>query len=75
MHRIFASGGQEAFFEGQVHAVTVLGGVPAGQVRYDNLKAAVAQVLGFRQRVETERWSAFRYPKCSATVTSCASIH
>jgi len=61
VHRIFASGGQEAFFEGHVHAFTVLGGVPLGQVRYDNLKAAVAQVLGFsRQRVETERWTAFR---------------
>ncbi|MCO1578874.1 hypothetical protein M8C13_24265 [Crossiella sp. SN42] len=38
-----------------------IGGVPLGQIRYDNLKAAVAQVLGFsRQRVETERWIAFR---------------
>jgi hypothetical protein len=61
VHRIFASGGQEAFFEGHVHAFRVLGGVPVGQIRYDNLKAAVAQVLGFaRQRVETERWTAFR---------------
>jgi hypothetical protein len=35
--------------------------VPTGQVRYDNLRSAVAQVLGFkRQRVETERWTAFR---------------
>lgn len=60
-HKIFASGGQEAFFEGHEHAFRVLGGVPAGQIRYDNLKAAVAQVLGFaRQRVETERWVAFR---------------
>jgi hypothetical protein len=40
----------------------VLGGVPAGQIRYDNLKAAVAQVIGFaRQRVETDRWIAFRF--------------
>ncbi len=32
-----------------------------GKVRYDNLKAAVAQVIGFsRQRVEAERWTAFR---------------
>lgn len=32
-----------------------------GWVRYDNLKSAVAQVLGFtRARVETERWTAFR---------------
>jgi transposase len=61
VHRIFLSGGQEAFLEGHVHALTVLGGVPVGKVRYDNLKAAVAQVLGFnRQRVETERWTAFR---------------
>ncbi|MFD0207039.1 MULTISPECIES: IS21 family transposase [Saccharothrix] len=61
VHRVFASGGQEAFFEGHVHAFRVLGGVPTGKIRYDNLKAAVAQVLGFtRQRVETERWTAFR---------------
>jgi transposase len=61
VHRISFSGGQEAFFEGHVHAFSVLGGVPTGKVRYDNLKSAVAQVLGFtRQRVETERWVAFR---------------
>jgi transposase len=61
VHRISASAGQEAFFEGHAHALSVLGGVPAGKVRYDNLKAAVARVLGFsRQRVETERWTAFR---------------
>ncbi|MCK2238241.1 IS21 family transposase [Allokutzneria sp. A3M-2-11 16] len=61
VHRISASGGQEAFFEGHVHAFRVLGGVPTGKLRYDNLKSAVAQVLGFsRQRVETERWTAFR---------------
>jgi hypothetical protein len=30
-------------------------------VRYDNLKSAVAQVIGFsRSRVETDRWTAFR---------------
>ncbi|WP_037827303.1 IS21 family transposase, partial [Streptomyces sp. NRRL B-1347] len=61
VHRVFASGGQEAFFEGHVHAFSVLGGVPTGKVRYDNLSAAVSQVLGFsRSRVETERWTAFR---------------
>ena len=61
VHRASATGGQEAFFEGHVHAFGVLGGVPAGKVRYDNLKAAVAQVIGFsRQRVETARWVAFR---------------
>lgn len=47
VHRVSATGGQEAFFEGHVHAFTVLGGVPVGRIRYDNLKAAVAQVIGF----------------------------
>ncbi|MFE2181023.1 IS21 family transposase [Streptomyces sp. NPDC059455] len=61
VHRVFASAGQEAFFEGHVHALRTLGGVPRGKVRYDNLKAAVAQVLGLsRARVETDRWIAFR---------------
>lgn len=61
VHRISASAGQEAFFEGHAHAFRVLGGVPAGKIRYDNLKAAVARVIGFsRQRVETDRWTAFR---------------
>jgi hypothetical protein len=44
-----------------VQTFEVLGGVPAGKIRYDNLKAAVAQVIGFsRQRVEADRWVAFR---------------
>jgi len=61
VHRVFASEGQEAFFEGHVHAFNALGGVPAGKVRYDNLTSAVARVLGFtRARVETDRWTAFR---------------
>ncbi|MFE5541968.1 IS21 family transposase [Streptomyces sp. NPDC056519] len=61
IHRVLASAGQEAFFEGHVHALNVLGGVPTGKVRYDNLRAAVAQVLGLsRRRVEAERWTAFR---------------
>jgi hypothetical protein len=41
----FASGWQEAFFEGHEHAFRVLGGVLAGQIRYDDLKAAVAQAI------------------------------
>jgi hypothetical protein len=54
VHRIFAWGGTEAFLEGHVQAFTTLGGVPTGKIRYDYLKAAVAQGLGFsRQRVET----------------------
>ncbi|MGH3627174.1 MAG: IS21 family transposase, partial [Sciscionella sp.] len=60
-YRVFASAGQEAFFEGHVHALSVLGGLPTGKVRYDNVKSAVAKVLGLnRARVETERWLAFR---------------
>jgi transposase len=55
------SGGQEAFFEGHEHAFRVLGGVSAGKIRYDNLKAAVAQVIGLsRSRVEADSWTAFR---------------
>lgn len=61
VHRVSATMGQEAFFEGHVHAFNVLGGVPLGKVRYDNLKSAVASVIGFsRQRVEADRWTAFR---------------
>ncbi|MQA17187.1 MAG: IS21 family transposase [Pseudonocardiaceae bacterium] len=62
VHRISASAGrQEAFFEGHAHAFRVLGGVPTDKIRYDNLKAAVASVIGFsRRRVEADRWTAFR---------------
>jgi len=61
VHRVFATCGQEAFLEGHVHAFTVLGGVPAGQVRYDNLNAAVWKVLlRGRARAENPRWTAFR---------------
>jgi transposase len=61
VHRVFATCGQEAFLEGHVHAFTVLGGVPAGQIRYDNLSAAVWKVLlRGRARTENPRWTAFR---------------
>ncbi|MCZ7434741.1 Mu transposase domain-containing protein [Streptomyces sp. WMMC1477] len=61
VHRVFASCGQEAFFEGHVHALRTLGGVPRSKVRYDNLKAAVARVLELsRARVEADRWIAFK---------------
>ncbi|MHA5023689.1 hypothetical protein ACX28Y_42280, partial [Streptomyces sp. SD35] len=59
-HRVFASCGQEAFLEGHVHALSVLGGVPTGKVRYDNLRSAVSRVLSSRSRAENERWTAFR---------------
>lgn len=61
VHRISRSCGQQAFFEGHVHALTVLGGVPAGQVRYDNLTPAVRKVV-FRSRLREEnpKWTALR---------------
>jgi AraC-like DNA-binding protein len=55
VHKIFASGGSEAFLEGHVHAFTTLGGVPTGKIRYDNLRAAVAQVLGFTPATGRDR--------------------
>jgi transposase len=61
VHQVFATCGQEAFLEGHVHAFAVLGGVPAGQIRYDNLTAAVWRVLlRGRAREENPRWTAFR---------------
>ena len=60
VHRAFATQGQEAFLEGHVHAFDRLGGVPVDKIRYDNLKAAVSRVLFGRNRVESDRWVAFR---------------
>jgi transposase len=60
VHRCFPSQGQEAFFEGHVAAFEALGGVPSGQIRYDNLKPAVYRVCFGRNRVESQRWIAFR---------------
>ncbi|MGH9116983.1 MAG: Mu transposase domain-containing protein, partial [Acidimicrobiales bacterium] len=51
---------QEAFFEGHVLAFDHFGGVPAGRIRYDNLKAAVAKILFGRDRQENERFVALR---------------
>ena len=60
VHRAFGSQGQEAFLEGHVYAFEQLGGVPFRHVRYDNLKAAVSRVLIGRNRLESDRWVAFR---------------
>ena len=60
VHRAFGSQGQEAFLEGHVYAFEQLGGVPFRHVRYDNLKAAVSRVLTGRNRLESDRWVAFR---------------
>ena len=47
-HRVYASQAQEAFLEGHVAAFEAAGGVPARQIRYDNLSPAVAKVLAGR---------------------------
>ena len=60
VHRAFLTQGQEAFLEGHEYAFTQLGGVPSRHVRYDNLKAAVSRVLTGRNRLESDRWVAFR---------------
>ncbi|MYZ37133.1 IS21 family transposase [Streptomyces sp. SID4917] len=60
VHRVFASQAQEAFMEGHVEAFRVLGGVPTRHIRYDNLKPAVRQVCTGRNRIESDRWTAFR---------------
>ena len=61
VHLVSATCGQEAFLDGHVHAFTILGGVPAGQIRYDNLTPAVTRVLRKgRARIENPRWTAFR---------------
>src|SRR5215472_4967805 len=65
VHRVSLSGGQEAFFEGHEHAFRVLGGVPSGKVRYDNLKSAVASVLGFSRA----RWRTSDGPRSGRTGT------
>ena len=61
VHKVSATCGQEAFLDGHVHAFTVLGGIPAGQIRYDNLNQAVWKVLLHgRARTENPRWITFR---------------
>jgi transposase len=56
----FSHQAQEAFFEGHVRAFAHFGGVPAGRIRYDNLKPAVTRILLGRDRVENERFVALR---------------
>jgi transposase len=56
----YAHQAQEAFFDGHVRAFAHFGGVPAGRVRYDNLKPAVVRILRGRDRVENERFVMLR---------------
>jgi transposase len=56
---VFPTQRQEAFLLGQQHAFALWGGVPRSVV-YDNLKAAVAQILEGHSRAEHERFLHFR---------------
>lgn len=61
VHRVTVSNGQEAFLEGHEYAFNIIGGVPVGQIRYDNLTPAVKRVIfRSRSRVENDKWAAFR---------------
>jgi transposase len=57
---VYAHQAQEAFLDGHVRAFAHFGGVPVGQIRYDNLKPAVTAVLVGRERVENERFITMR---------------
>jgi len=59
-HVVFSNQATEAFLEGHVEAFDHFGGVPAGQIRYDNLKLAVLKVLLGRERLENPRFVALR---------------
>src|SRR4030095_6015021 len=60
VQRAFRPQGQEAFLEGHEYAFDRIGGVPYGQIRYDNLRSAVQRVLFGRNRIESSRWQQFR---------------
>jgi transposase len=60
VHIAYANQAQESFLDGHVQAFARLGGVPAGRIRYDNLKAAVIRVLLGRDRLENVRFVALR---------------
>jgi transposase len=60
IHVAYANQAQESFLDGHVRAFAALGGVPAGMIRYDNLKTAVIRVLLGRDRWENERFVGLR---------------
>jgi transposase len=60
VHIAYGNQAQESFLDGHVRAFTVLGGVPTGMIRYDNLTPAVIRVLLGRDRAENPRFIAMR---------------
>jgi transposase len=59
-HYAYANQAQESFLDGHVRAFDAFGGVPTGQVRYDNLKPAVIRVALGRERFQHPRFVALR---------------
>ena len=60
VHVAYGNVGSEAFLDGHVRAFEMFGGVPTGQIRYDNLKPAVLRVLLGRERLENPRFVGLR---------------
>ena len=60
VHVAYANQAQESFLDGHVQGFGRLGGVPTGQIRYDNLKPAVIRVMLGRDRLENVRFIALR---------------
>ena len=58
-HQIYMGESQECFLDGHEKAFEAFGGIPA-EIRYDNLTSAVTKVLIGRDRLENERFTAFR---------------
>ncbi len=58
-HQIYMGESQECFLDGHEKAFEAFGGIPA-EIRYDNLTSAVTKVLIGRDRMENERFTAFR---------------
>ena len=66
IHRVYPTGGQEAFLEGHIEAFHALGGIPTHHIRYDNLTSAVVQVIHGGDRLRDEMTALSENPQfCS----------
>jgi transposase len=72
VHVAFGNVGTEAFLDGHVQAFEHFGGVPTGQIRYDNLKPAVLHVLLGRERLENPQ--SLRCVRITGSIPSSASL-
>lgn len=60
VHIAYGNTAQESFLDGHVKAFALLGGVPTGMIRYDNLTPAVIRVLLGRDREQNPRFVGLR---------------